>query len=421
MLAWTKSYSFRKVSGNLVAQLVGKFVTTLATLVVTIFVARSYGPATYGYLTIILTFPALFYIIADFGLNTIFIRDAAKIGKINEVFSVLLGLRVIWSLTLVILAALILFLLPYPHFVKIGILIGLVTIITQSLYTSANAVFQSRLRYDRSVVASSLGSVTILILVFIAIKSLLGIWVIPASYVLGGVVMVLVSSFFVRQLIGAFSLRFDKNMARALVVSSLPLGLAAVFSVIEGKVDHLLLSILKPAASLGYYGVAYKIFEVVLVLPTFFMNAAYPLLVKYLATSQKDFARARRISLLTLMAGGFVTAFVGYLSAPALIRIVGGRDFGPSVGALRLLFVGLPFFFVTAFLFYEVILYRQQLSLAVIYFLGAVFNIVMNLIFIPRYDFNAAAIITGATEALILVLLLLALRGKHSYDWQTDN
>lgn len=416
MLAWTRSSSFRKVSGNLIAQLAGKLVTTLATLLVTILVAKSYGPATYGYLTIILTFPALFYIIADFGLNTIFVRDAVKLGKINEVFSTLLGLRVIWSLVLASLAALIVFLLPYPHFVKIGILIGLMTIITQSLYTSANAVFQSRLRYDLSVIASSLGSLVVLILVFSAIKSLFGLWAIPSSYVLGGVVMVLVSLFFVWRLIGAFSLRLDKNVARALVVSSLPLGLAAVFSVIEGKVDHLLLSILKPAASLGYYGVAYKIFEVILVLPTFFMNAAYPLLVTYLATSQKDFARARRLCLLCLVTGGFLIAALGCFLAPFLIGVVAGQAFGPSVKALTFLFASLPIFFVTSFLFYEIVLSRRQFSLAVIYFLGAVFNIAMNLIFIPRYDFYAAAVITGTTEVLILVLLLLALRGKPSYD-----
>lgn len=410
------------IAGNVAAQLLGKLVTSLTTLLVTILITRNFGPSGYGELTIMLTYPALFYLMADFGLNIIFIRDYSQQENLKDNFSNLLGLRLVWSWLLVGLAGLILVFLPYSGGIKLGAAIGLLTIVAQAVYTSANAIFQTRLRYIYSTVAVFGAGLTILagVLYFTLFKKW-GLWTVSGAYALGGGVLVFLALMGVRRLLGKFTIKLQIAMVRPLVWASLPLGLAAIFSVIEGKVDHFLLSLLKPAASLGYYGVAYKIFEVVLVLPTFFMNAAYPILVKSLVANREDFARARRLSLLTLVAGGFVTAFVGYLMAPTLIRMVAGRDFGPSVRALSLLFAGLPIFFVTSFFFYEIILYRRQFSLAIIYFLGAIFNIALNLVFIPRYDFYAAAIITGATEALILVLLLLALRKKPSYDYQTGH
>lgn len=404
----------KKIFGNVAAQLLGKLATSLTTLLVTILVTRAFGPAGYGQLTIMLTYPALFYLMADFGLNIIFIRDYSQPENLKENFANLLGWRLVWSLFLVTTAGVILVFLPYSSPIKLGISLGLLTIVAQALYTSANAIFQTKLRYLYSTIAVVVAGVTVLggVLSFILFKRE-ELWLIPAIYTLGGVVLVITSLLGVRRLLGNLAIKLERKKIVPLILATLPLGLAAVFSVIEGKVDHFLLSLLKPAASLGYYAAAYKVFEVVLVLPTFFMNAAYPLLARYLATSQKDFARVRRLSLLTLVVGGFVTAIVGYLAAPTLIRVVAGRDFGPSVRALGLLFAGLPIFFVTSFLFYEIILSRRQFSLAIIYFLGAIFNTTMNLIFIPRYDFYAAAVITGATEALILVLLLLALRRRH--------
>ena len=47
---------------------------------------------------------------------------------------------------------------------------------------------------------------------------------------------------------------------------------------------------------------------------------------------------------------------------------------------------------------------KKQNLLAIFYGLSMVLNISLNLIFIPRYGFMAAAIITGLTELFVLLL-----------------
>ncbi len=45
----------------------------------------------------------------------------------------------------------------------------------------------------------------------------------------------------------------------------------------------------------------------------------------------------------------------------------------------------------------------QQKKIPFIYLTAAVFNIAANLIYIPHYGFWASAVITGLTEALVLI------------------
>ena len=50
---------------------------------------------------------------------------------------------------------------------------------------------------------------------------------------------------------------------------------------------------------------------------------------------------------------------------------------------------------------------NQQLSVTKIYILGAIFNVILNLIFIPQYSYIGAGIITVLTDILVITLLFL--------------
>ena len=58
-----------KVFSNTLFQLIGKVITMSVTIFSTIVITRSFGREGYGWFNIMQTFPALFYIIADFGMN----------------------------------------------------------------------------------------------------------------------------------------------------------------------------------------------------------------------------------------------------------------------------------------------------------------------------------------------------------------
>src|SRR4030067_2781705 len=105
------------------------------------------------------------------------------------------------ALVFVALALLVGFFLPYNAaentgfgpVVKVGIAVASLTILTQALYTSANSLFQKKLRYDLSTIAAISGSLVILLSVILTTASGGSITQYVLAYVVGGVVTVFVA------------------------------------------------------------------------------------------------------------------------------------------------------------------------------------------------------------------------------------
>jgi O-antigen/teichoic acid export membrane protein len=149
---------------------------------------------------------------------------------------------------------------------------------------------------------------------------------------------------------------------------------------------------------------AYQFFEASLAIPIFFANAIYPLLAnlfkKNVGQFKLEFKRWAHLLVFFSIILVLLLIFVSFF-----IPVIFGREFSQSQTALRVLALGIPFFFLSALVWHAIILYSRQKYLITVYALGALFNIVANLIFIPRYGHLSAAVITVVSEALILLML----------------
>lgn len=397
-----------KIAKNTLYQLLGKAITTTSTLIITFLLTRRFGPSGYGEFSLMLAFPAFFYMAVDFGLNAIFAKKSISEDdeSLHVNFGKLVSLRFFWSLLLILLALLLLLFFPYSTNLKIGIAIGLFSILTQGLITSANVIFQLKARYNLATVSVFCGSAVFLALIFFGLTSLNFAIL---AYSVSGLVTALISLLLARRLISksTFSVpAIDKRYWKELFLPSIPLGMTAFLSVTTGKADAIMLSLLKKTEDVGYYGIAYKIFEVILVFPTFFMNAVYPILLRKKEENISEFIALTRKIFIFLGGLGVLGGLGGYIIAPFLIKLIGGDSFSPSIFALRILLAGLPIFFTTAGLFWYLIIFDRQKYLPFIYGAAALFNILGNLFIIPRYSFYGAAVWTSVTEFLILILLV---------------
>jgi len=91
-----------------------------------------------------------------------------------------------------------------------------------------------------------------------------------------------------------------------------------------------------------------------------------------------------------------------WFAAPLLSFVK--SDFTASIGALRVLSLGLPFFFVTSATMWALIALKKQSALAVIYGVSMIVNVVGNILLVPTYGFMAAAWLTVISEGLVLIL-----------------
>lgn len=408
---------FKKVIVNTASQIVGKFVTATSSLVITILIGRALGPAGYGDFTKIFTFVGYFYTFGDFGLNAIYIKLTQK-NEPQSLIRALAGLRLLVALFLAAVAIFVSFILPYNSalslgfgpIVKLGIAIASLTIVTQALFTTANAFFQKNLRYDLSAIASVIGTFVVLALTAIAFTTKSSIFFFVTAYVVGGAIFV-VSAYLI--ILKKFKLsimpEFSKTASRKLLSGAWPIGVALIFNLIYFRIDILVLSYTWPSAQVGLYGLAYQFFEVALAIPIFFSNALYPLLTNLYLGNRNEYQKQAKLWAGLLLAASLALT-VTLMIAAQLIPILLGPQFAPSKVALMILSLGMPFFFISALFWHMLIIHDRQKSLILVYASGAVFNIAANLIFIPKYGFLAASTVTVVSEILILALLVLTLK-----------
>lgn len=425
---WFPKGSLRRiVAGNTVSQVVGRVVSSVAILILSILIAKRYGPEGYGDFVKITTYVGFFYLIADFGLNAVYLQRT--VGKTKDVahtaataWRMLLGLRLVISTLLVGVAIVILHFLPagtgqgYTPLVRFGIWLLVPITIAQAITNTTNAFFQKILRYDLSTVAQNAGSVALLLFaVFLSAWTpltgpLLGV----VAVIAGSLVTSLIALWLVRVRMGAVAPMASGSEFLTYLRIGTPLGLTLIFNLVYFHSDSVVLTLTRSTTEVGIYGLAFKVFELLLVLPIFFMNSVYPLLLKSMdersAGQSKIFVR----SLEFLLVSSVVLGLGVWIGAP-LVTLV-RPDFAPSIVPLRILILGLPVFFVSSLFMWFLIARKQQAALLTIHGVAMLANIVLNIVFIPRYGYTAAAWITVISELFVLAATGVMVRVKTSEE-----
>lgn len=378
-------------------QMIGKLVSSASTLIILGMVARVYQESGTGVFTLSLTYLAVFNLLSDFGFNAHIMRGA----KVK--WQKLLGTRIIWSIFLLILAV---GLLPFWPFAQAefiqAVIFGILAIVGFAIFTSCNLIFQKQHRYDLSVVASSTGT-----LVGLTVFILLSFFDLPVAfmlfpYLVSWIVISMTALFLLRRLIKNILPIFDLQYTISLFKDSWPIAVTLALNVVYFRADSFIISFYQGNHQAGIYNVAYAVFQAVLVLPTFMMNAYYPLMLK-------SYSKMKLVAVWLVTAAIFGTVLIFSL-APRLINILTGAGFEGSSDSLQILSLSFPAFYLSSLLMLRLITKGRYKLMLAIYTVGLIFNLILNFAYIPQFSYLAASWITVFSEYLILGMLAASLK-----------
>lgn len=386
-------------------QIIGKVVTAFSTFIILGLVARNFHEAGIGVFTLSLTYLNIFNLLGDFGFNAHILRKISGGGfQLSGEVNKLLGTRILWSLVLVLIAITTLLFWPFaaPEF-SIGVLIGSMAIVASSVFVTCNLIFQSKLRYDLSSLASSLGTLISLILYLYLSTQKYPVPYLLFAYLLGWVLIALISLILVKKFLPKITPIFDFLYIKKLFMDSWPIATTLALNVVYFRIDSFMIAYYKGVSDVGIYNVAYSIFQSALVLPTFIMNAYYPVMLKSLS----------KVKLVSIILAGLALAgtLTALFLAPFLVKLLTGGAFDGSVTSLRILSLGFPAFFISALLMWFLVTKGQYKQMMTVYFIGLLINFLLNYFFIPQYSFLAASWTTVFSEYLILIMQVFVLRG----------
>lgn len=401
---------FRKVALNTIAQGGGRAAVLLLSLITTGILTRFLGVEGYGAYAFITAFILLFGSISDWGTNIIAVREASQKKDLQPaIFGSVTFFRLALSFVGLVLLNFAIRINPaWDKFVE-PVTIGSFVLLALSLKTSVGIVFQTFLRYEFSVIVEVFASFAFLaLIIFMISRGLSGVML---SWLLATMLASLLGLFFSRGL-SPISWGLNAKIIKRIFWEAAPAGALFLFFNLYNRIDMIILQYFQGESAVGIYGLAYKIYDNLILGAAFLMNAMFPLLsagfakVGDKANLKNYYQRAFDL----LLGGGLVVFFLFFAAAPLVVKLLGGDQFLLSIGTSRILLFAMVIAYFNHLTGYSLIAFGKQKTSMFIAFAALVFNVLANMILIPLYSYTAAAVVTVATEALVLLLSTLAVK-----------
>jgi O-antigen/teichoic acid export membrane protein len=192
---------------------------------------------------------------------------------------------------------------------------------------------------------------------------------------------------------------------------ALPYGLSSLSSWLYMRADVVLLGLLLGTIAVGVYNVAYRIVFLLMFVAQFASVSLFPLASTLYKNSAKDLEVLYHKSLNLIILIVFPVVGGLWLVAPDLIRLLFGEEFAESALILRILAGVLFLNFLSRTLGVFLMSCDHEVTRAKIQWTTACVNVSGNLILIPAYGIEGAAVATLISETLLVTLFALQLKG----------
>ncbi len=400
----------RRVAVNSLGPMAAALLTKVVDFAFAMLMLRILGPDNAGkYYTaiVIIGFAEIF---TNFGLNLLTARDVARQpgqGALYLTNTSVLRL-VLWATAMPLLAgyAAVRSLTGAPLASDTLWAIGLLALalIPGNLNAALTSLFQAR---ERMVLPAGVSIVSTLA------KVTIGAWVLLAGYGFVGLAAVaILVNWLTFCILGLLAVQSGITASRtvsatamgAMVSASLPLMLNHLLQTLFFKIDVLLLDQIKGPTVVGWYSSAYKWVDATLIIPAYFTMALFPLLSRRAQDDPSGLRRAYDTGLRLLVAVALLVALVTTALAPELVLLLAGRQYLPHGAiALQIMIWFLPLSFANGLTQYVLIAIERQRWITWSFALAASFNVVANLLLIPRFSYSGAAVVTILSELVLLV------------------
>ncbi len=404
------------IAKNTAVQVAGKVVGTLLGLLALGIMTRYLSVDGYGAFTIAMAYLQIVGTVVDFGLTLTMLTMLSRPGVDEEkVASNILTLRLVSGVVFFTLAPIVALLFGYSAEIQQAIVVGSVSFFAIVVTQVLTSVLQKHLA--GGLVALNEVTCRVLLLVGMAVVvkfdgGLLGV----VTVVAGSNIIQAVLAYVAAGRLVQFRLAWDMAVWRQVIAESWPIGISIAFNLVYLKGDVLLLSYFGSQTEVGLYGAAYKVLDVITIVPMIFMGMVTPALTsawslrraekRESGKAEVDDVFGRRLSkafdamVILAIPLGMGTWFVG----EKVMRLVAGEEFAASGASLAILMVAASMVFFGALFGHAVVALGLQRPMIAAYAANAVLSLGLYVWLIPIYGAVAAAWVTVFSEAFIAVV-----------------
>jgi len=391
----------KKVFKNIAWAITGKIVALAGALIAGIIVARFLGKEQYGIMNYVISIIAIFQVFADFGLDSIQIREESKaIEQRDTIIGTVFCLRLFFAIVAFLAIILLVFLFEDDSVIRGYIVLYAFSMILNTTWVARNhftSIVWNEYVVKTEISRSIIGIILKLCFVMLNLPLIYFICLLLFDSVLLASGYLLSYS---RKIGPIRAWRFSSELAVYLIKQSFPLLLSGIAIIIYNRIDQVMIGKMVDQGSLGIYSVAVRFIEMLVFIPTILSQTVSPILVDI---RQKDYARYQRTSRTFMNVTVFtcvLLAIATSLLAYPLVYFTFGETYIEAAAILSILSFKVIGDALSQTSGQLIIIEGIQKYAPVRNIMGGVACVILNLFFITRYG------ITGAAYVAVFTILI---------------
>jgi O-antigen/teichoic acid export membrane protein len=398
---WTHA-GFQKYFQNTGWLFVSRILSALVSFLTTIFIARKIGPENFGQLSYALSFVGIFSFLSSLGLDNVLYRDLIKYPeKKKEYLGSALTLRLIAGTlvtTIIVIMAI--------FFAKDDVSRVLIFILASGCifnsFQIVNYEFQAQVKSIYPSIISFLVTLILNILKILILVSGKGVIYLAFVLLFESILYAVFYWFaYEKKIEGSiFEWKFNMEISRNLLKDSWPLMFTSAFMLIYSRIDQILIKNMIDAHAVGIYDAAVKVAEVWYFIPGIIVSSLFPAIVNAKKTSEiLYYARLKKL-FITLIFIAIAIALPVSILAPFIINLIYGSAFMDGVIILQIYVWSCLGTFLSILTNSYLVTENHRAILFFQSFVPMVLNIMLNLLWIPKYGIVGSAYATLISYSL---------------------
>lgn len=394
--------------------MIAQIIASICGFIWTILIARYLGVSDYGIMNFAIAFTGIISITMDLGISTHIIRHiATDYDSSTKYLGNAIPLKSIFSFITFLLALIILILMGCDELtIQITLLFTI-----ERIFSSMIGLFNGSLQAVEEGKYQAIGNILLnsLLLIFILISILCnyGLYGITLSYLLANFFIVIFQYFAVKKRISKPKFELDSEFCKKITILSIPFALTSFFGLIFSSIDTVMLTNMISNYANGIYSAAYKLISVLTLFYGVYSAVVFPVMSRFFKSEKEllkiSFEKSMKYLLLIIIPISFATM----VYSTDIIILFFGEEYSAASSVLSILMWTMTFFIINGLCTNLLNASHKEKYVTLTFMVAAIVNILLNLLLIPKYSYDGAAITTILSDMAITILFFYSI---HTLD-----
>lgn len=385
--------------------IIGKIIQMGINFFVGILTARYLGPSNYGLINYAAAYAAFFFSVCTLGINSIivkeFIDNPSKEGEILGTSLILRGVSSVFSaITIVAISSV---LDSNEPITKIVVILYTISLVFQ-IFDMFNYWFQSRLQAKYTAIASLVAYSITAVYKIILLVTNQPVTLFALSISIDYISVALILFYFYKKEGGgelSFSFKYGKNLLKKSYHFILPSLMIAIY----GQTDKMMLKHMINETEIGYYATAVSLCSIWCFVLSAIIDSMNPSIMKAYQDDEKSFIKYNKMLYFIVFYVSIFVSLMFTIFGKLIIQILFGEAYLPTAASLRIITWYTAFSYLGVARNAWIVCKNKQRYLKYLYFSSAVLNVILNIIFIPKYGAVGAAIASLISQISTVVIV----------------